>query len=38
VWPLLGGAIGLTAHASHLFGWQLPIAEDRIQREINRSI
>jgi hypothetical protein len=38
VWPLLGGAIGLTAHASHLFGWQLPIAEDRIQREINSSI
>lgn len=38
VWPLLGGAIGLTAHASNLFGWQLPITEERIQREINRSI
>jgi hypothetical protein len=38
VWPLLGGGIGLAAHASHLFGWQLPITEERIQREINRSI
>ena len=38
VWPLLGGGIGLAAHASHLFGWQLPISEERIQREINRSV
>jgi hypothetical protein len=38
VWPLLGGGIGLAAQASHLFGWQLPITEERIQREINRSI
>ena len=38
VWPLLGGGIGLAAHASHLFDWQLPITEERIQREINRSI
>lgn len=36
VWPLLGGVIGLAAHASHLFDWQLPIAEEKIQREINR--
>lgn len=38
VWPLLGGGIGLAAHASHVFGWQLPIAEEKIQREINRSV
>jgi hypothetical protein len=38
VWPLLGGAIGLAAHGSHLFGWHLPITEERIEREINRSI
>lgn len=38
VWPLLGGGIGLAAQASHLFGWQLPIAEEKIQREIDRSI
>lgn len=37
VWPLLGGGIGLAAQASHLFGWQLPITEERIQREIDRS-
>ena len=37
VWPVLGGGIGLAAQASHLFGWQLPITEERIQREINRS-
>lgn len=37
VWPILGGGIGLAAQASHLFGWQLPITEERIQREINRS-
>ena len=37
VWPILGGGIGLIAQASHLFGWQLPIAEERIQREINRN-
>lgn len=37
VWPLLGGGIGLAAQASHLFGWQLPITEQRIQRELNRS-
>lgn len=37
VWPLLGGAIGIAAHGSHVFGWQLPITEERIQREINRS-
>jgi predicted ABC-type exoprotein transport system permease subunit len=37
VWPLLGGGIGLAAQASHLFGWQLPITEERIEREINRS-
>ena len=38
VWPLLGGGIGLAAQASHLFGWKLPIAEERIQREIDRGI
>lgn len=38
VWPLLGWGIGLFAHASNLFGWQMPITEERIQREINRSI
>ena len=38
VWPLLGGGIGLVAQASHLFGWQLPITEERIQRELNRNI
>jgi 2TM domain len=38
VWPLLGGGIGLVAQASHLFDWQLPIAEERIQREIDRSV
>ncbi len=38
VWALVGGGIGLAAHASHLFGWQLPITEERIQREINRGI
>lgn len=38
VWPLLGGAIGLFAQGSHLFGWQLPIAEETIQRELDRSL
>jgi hypothetical protein len=38
VWPLLGGGIGIAAHASHLFNWQLPITEETIQREINRNI
>ena len=38
IWPLLGGGIGLAAQASHLFGWRLPIAEERIEREINRGI
>lgn len=38
IWPLLGGGIGLAAQASHLFGWRLPITEERIRREINRSI
>ncbi|MDH4116694.1 MAG: 2TM domain-containing protein [Acidimicrobiia bacterium] len=37
IWPLLGGGIGLAAQASHVFDLQLPIAEERIQREINRS-
>ena len=38
VWPLLGGGIGLAAQASHLFDWHMPIAEERIQREIDRRI
>lgn len=38
VWPLLGGGIGLIAQASHLFDWQLPITEEKIQREIDRSL
>ncbi len=38
VWPLLGGAIGLVAQGSHLFGWRLPITEERIQREMDRSV
>ncbi|MGB7860660.1 MAG: 2TM domain-containing protein [Acidimicrobiia bacterium] len=38
IWALLGWGIGLVAHASHVFGWQKPISEERIQREINRSI
>ena len=38
LWPLLGGAIGLGAQASHLFDWRRPIAEERIQREINRGL
>ena len=38
VWALVGGGIGLAAHGSHLFGWQLPITEERIQREISRGV
>lgn len=38
VWPLLGGGIGLAAQASHLFGWQLPINEEKIQRELDRNL
>lgn len=38
IWPLFGWGIGLAAHGSHVFGWQGPISEERIQREINRSI
>lgn len=38
IWALFGWGIGIAAHASHVFGWQRPISEDRIQREINRSI
>lgn len=38
VWPLLGGAIGITAHGSDIFGWQLPIEEEKIQCEIKRSV
>lgn len=38
IWALLGWGIGLAAHASHVFGWQRPISEERIQREINRNI
>lgn len=37
IWPLLGGGLGLAAHASHVFGWERRIGEERIQREINRS-
>ena len=37
-WALIGWGIGLVAHASHVFGWQRPISEERIQREIDRSI
>lgn len=38
IWALLGWGIGLAAHASHVFGWQRQISEERIQREIDRSI
>lgn len=37
VWAILGGGIGLAVQASHVFGWQLPIAEERIQRELDRN-
>ena len=38
IWAMFGWGIGLVAHASHVFGWQRPISEERIQREIDRSI
>lgn len=38
IWPLLGGGIGIAAHASHLFGWQRPITDDQIQREVDRNV
>lgn len=38
IWPVLGGGIGLAAHASHVFGWRPLISEARIQREIDRGI
>lgn len=37
IWALFGWGIGLIAHASHVFGWQRTISEERIRREINRS-
>ncbi len=37
MWALLGGGIGLATQASHVFGWQLPINEERIRREIDRN-
>jgi cytochrome c oxidase assembly factor CtaG len=38
VWPMIGWGIGLVAHASHVFGWERGISEERIRREIDRSI
>ncbi len=38
IWAIFGWGIGLAAHAAHIFGWQRPISEERIQREINRTI
>lgn len=38
VWALIGWGMGLVAHAYHVFGWERPISEERIQREIDRSI
>lgn len=29
--------IGLVAHAYHVFGWEKPVSEERIQREIDRA-
>ena len=37
-WALIGWGIGIVGHASHVFGWHRPISEERIQREIDRSI
>lgn len=37
IWAILGGGIGLATQASHVFGWQLPITEERIEREISRN-
>ncbi len=36
-WALVGWGIGIFAHASHVFGWQRDISEERIRREIERS-
>ena len=36
-WALIGWGIGLVTHASHVFSWQRPISEERIQREIYRN-
>jgi hypothetical protein len=38
IWAMFGCGIGLVSHASHVFGWQRTISEERIQREIDRSI
>ena len=38
IWEMFGWGIGLATHASHVFGWQPSISEERIQREINRNI
>jgi hypothetical protein len=38
VWPILGWGIGLVAHAYHVFGWERPISEERIKREIDRAL
>lgn len=38
IWAVAGWGIGVATHGSHVFGWQRPISEERIQREIDRSI
>lgn len=37
IWAMAGWGIGVISHGSHVFGWQRPISEERIQREINRT-
>lgn len=37
-WPgfaVVGWGIGIVAHGSQVFGWQRPISEERIQKEID---
>ncbi|MFZ0012588.1 MAG: 2TM domain-containing protein [Acidimicrobiia bacterium] len=38
IWAMIGWGIGVVSHASHVYGWQWPINEERIQREIDRSV
>ncbi|MDX1450891.1 MAG: 2TM domain-containing protein [Acidimicrobiia bacterium] len=38
IWAIFGWGIGLFSHAAHVLGWQRPISEQRIQREVDRGL
>ncbi len=37
IWPMLGWGFGLAVHATRVLGWQRPISEERIERELSRT-